>query len=87
VQIWGDIIILQRQKERSLGEIAKEVNCTRQYIYKMMKQYDIPLRSSREAHTIAREKGKIIYKRFMVDGSEVEVTTQKVTVNEFFFSS
>lgn len=73
--------------QKSPIEIAKACGCSRQYIYKKMKEYSIPLRSKHSARKIALLKGKIIIKRTHSDGSSHLVTYQKIFYNKKFFST
>ncbi len=45
-------------KMRSLGDIAKESSCTRQYILRLLKKYGIERRTQSEARIEAMKKGK-----------------------------
>jgi ribosomal protein S14 len=49
-------------KKRSLSDIAKDCDCGRQYVYKKMKEFNIPLRNQKEARTEAIKKNK--FERF-----------------------
>ena len=74
-------------KKKSLGDIAKESNCSRQYVYKKMKAYGIYPRDKSSSREIALDKGKIIRENVSYDGKEQFVTLEKVILNENFFSS
>lgn len=74
------------KKKKSLNEIAKEAYCTRQYVYKRIKHYQIPLRNKAAASDIALRKGKVKYVHFDDDGSSRIITRQKADLNENFFS-
>lgn len=71
---------------KSLGDIAKEYKCTRQFIHKKLKEYGISGRKKRDARLKALEKGKIKYSRIDKDGNTREVTHQKSEVDDYFFS-
>ncbi len=75
------------KKEKSLGEIAKESMCSRQYVYKMMKACKIPLRDKGSARDMALDKGKL--KHFIKkDGEEGHwVQLKKIRYKESFFST
>lgn len=49
-------------KMRSLGDIAKESNCSRQYVMNLMKKYGIERRTQSKARSEAMKKGK--FERF-----------------------
>ena len=72
---------------KSLGEIAKDTNCSRQYVYKKMKSYGISPRDQSSAREIALDKGKIIRENVSYEGKQQFVTLEKVDLNEGFFSS
>lgn len=74
-------------KNKSLADIAKETNCSRQYIHKKLKFYGIPLRSKSDARSIALANDKLRFERIDDDGTSTFVTLKKVNVNENFFSS
>jgi hypothetical protein len=74
-------------KKRSLNDIAKDCNCTRQNVFKAMKQWGIPFRDKTVARTLALQKGKIVFKKKDEEGSITEIVANKITVNEKFFSS
>ena len=46
-------------KKKSLRDIAKECNCTSQYVYKKMIEYDVPLRNKKSAKMLALSREKI----------------------------
>jgi transcriptional regulator with XRE-family HTH domain len=72
---------------KSLGEIARETNCSRQYVHKKLRSYNIPLRDLSSAREIALDKGKVIRENVSYEGKQQFVTLEKVIVNESFFSS
>ena len=73
-------------QSKSLSDIAKECNCTRQYVHKQMKLYGIPLRDQSSARTIALDKNKISFERLNDDGSIKTIGLSKVRMNQNFFS-
>jgi hypothetical protein len=73
-------------KTRSLGDIAKSCSCSRQYVYKQMVEFSIPLRSKQGARELAYDQNKIKFKRFDINGKERTITLDKIRVNEKFFS-
>lgn len=73
--------------EKSLGDIAKESNCSRQYVYKKVICYGIPLRSKSSAREIALDSGKVIRENVSFKGKEQFVTLEKVSFKKKFFSS
>jgi predicted DNA-binding protein YlxM (UPF0122 family) len=74
-------------KNKSLADIAKETNCSRQYIHKKLKEHYIPLRSKCAARDLALTKDKLKFERLNDDGTSYFVSLKKVNVNEAFFSS
>ena len=74
-------------KKRSLGDIAKDCKCTRQYIYKRIKQFNIPIRSKKEASELALDRGKISFKTIDSSGQEYTLIKQRIKINENFFST
>jgi AraC-like DNA-binding protein len=75
------------ESNKSLADIAKECGCSRQYVYKKMKQYEIQLRSQAKARELAYDKNKISHIKVDENGNEREVLVDKINVNEDFFAS
>jgi hypothetical protein len=73
--------------EKSLGDIAKESNCSRQYVYKKVICYGIPLRSKASAREIALDSGKVIRENVCFKGKKQFITLEKVSFKKQFFSS
>lgn len=74
-------------KKRSLGDIAKDCDCSRQYVYKKLIEFDIRLRTLKEARELACDRNKIEFKRIDESGHERLVILDKIRVNDSFFSS
>jgi predicted DNA-binding protein YlxM (UPF0122 family) len=74
------------ENSKSLSDLAKECGCSRQFVYKKLKEYGIPGRKKRDARLIALKKDKISYTRTDKDGNVIEVTHQKSEVDEYFYS-
>ncbi len=74
-------------KQKSLNDIAKECFCTRQFVYKKMREFKIPSRDQKTASALAYRKGKVIGTTIDEDGQKHTVIYQKKDVNEDFFSS
>jgi hypothetical protein len=72
-------------KGRSLGDIAKDCNCARQFVYKKMQDFNIPLRTLREARKLVLDRQKIAFKIVDEDGNERLVIPGSVKINEDFF--
>ena len=72
---------------KSLGDIAKEANCSRQYVHKMMLSHGIPERRKNSARIMALDKGKIIRENLSFEGSQRYVKLDRIILNESFFSS
>ena len=75
------------KQNKSLSDIAKETNCSRQYVHKKLKEHPIPLRSKSAARDLALTKDKLKFERHNEDGTSSFVSLKKVNVNENFFSS
>jgi predicted DNA-binding protein YlxM (UPF0122 family) len=75
------------KQTKSLSDIAKETNCSRQYVHKKLKEHYIPLRSKSAARDLALTKDKLKFERLNEDGTSSFVSLKKVNVNEDFFSS
>lgn len=69
---------------KSLIDIAKEFNCTRQYIFKLLKKYDIPTRNKSEARKIAIKNRKLKFERDLW-GRKETVYLGAWTINKSFF--
>jgi predicted DNA-binding protein YlxM (UPF0122 family) len=74
-------------QNKSLADIAKETNCSRQYVHKKLKTCGIPLRSKSAARDLALTKDKLKFERLNEDGTNYFVSVKKINVNEKFFSS
>jgi hypothetical protein len=75
------------EREKSPTDIAIECGCTRQFVHKMIKVYQIPLRDKASARNLALDRGKLKFVRVDEDGQESSTTLQKLEVDETFFSS
>jgi len=75
------------KQNKSLSDIAKEANCSRQYVHKKLKEHYIPLRSKSAARDLALTKDKLKFERLNEDGTNYFVSVKKINVNEKFFSS
>jgi hypothetical protein len=74
-------------KKRSLIDIARDCNCSRQYVYKKMVEFSIPLRTKQGARELAYDQAKIKFRRLDINGRERSITANKIRVNEKFFST
>jgi len=74
------------KQNKSLSDIAIECSCSRQYVYKKMLEYNIPLRSKRSARRMALKQKKIIVGRTDDAGQSHSVIYQKINYNEKFFT-
>ena len=75
------------KQNKSLADIAKETNCSRQYVHTKMKACGIPFRSKSAARDLALVGDKLKFKRLDDDGTSSSIVLKKVKVNEDFFSS
>jgi predicted DNA-binding protein YlxM (UPF0122 family) len=73
--------------EKSLADIAKEANCSRQYVHKMIVLHEIPLRNQTSARRLALDKGKVIRENVSFEGKQQFTTLRKALWTEGFFSS
>lgn len=71
----------------SLGDLARQFGCTRQYIHLLMARYGIPRRTRSEARALAIKEGKIVSSFHAGNDHERRVVHQKRVVNEKFFRS
>ena len=71
----------------SLIDIARDYNCTRQYIHKLMKAYRIKRRDMSTARGLAFSQGKVIHAHEDEMGNVTTTTLPKRTHNKFFFTS
>lgn len=73
--------------KKSLNDIAKVCSCTRQYVHKKIKAYNIPLRNKSTARGIALDKEKLSFELVDHNNLNYSITLKKVTFDENFFSS
>jgi len=73
--------------KKSLGDLARKYNCTRQYILKLMKKYRLKRRDRATARGLALSKGKVIQSFVDKLGNITTTTLPKRTHNKFFFKS
>lgn len=88
-QLTRDFLITEYVNgNKSLSDVAAIASCSRQYVYKKMKEYGIPLRTKRNARDLALESGKLQFKNIDDDqiGSRT-VILQKNKINETFFKN
>ena len=71
----------------SLSDMARKYNCTRQYIHKLLNEFEIKRRDQSTAREIALTKGKIAFIREDEFGIKTKVTLQKNIENKDFFKS
>jgi predicted DNA-binding protein YlxM (UPF0122 family) len=74
------------KNKKSLSDLAKECGCTRQFVYKKLKEFGVPGRKQRDARLLALEKNKINYLKSDNDGNLRKVIHQKSEVDDYFFS-
>ena len=72
--------------KESLSDIATTAKCSRQFVFKKIKAFDLPLRKKSQARELALNKGKIKFKRTYEDGESEYITLNKSKVNHKFFS-
>jgi len=54
-------LALKYKSGLSLTDIAREYNCTRQYVHKLLRRYSLTVRTQSEARNLALQQGKISY--------------------------
>jgi len=74
-------------QQKSLNDIARECNCTRQYVHKKMKEFNIPLRDKSTSRILALDKDKISFNRTGEDGFLYKKILKHTRINVDFFSS
>jgi hypothetical protein len=74
------------QSGQSLNDIARQYNCTRQYIHKLMQRYRIVRRSNQESRILSIEQGKVVYASQLHSPGSGFVL-QRRTVDESFFKT
>jgi hypothetical protein len=88
-QLTRDFLITEYVNgKKSLSEVAVIASCSRQYVYKKMKEYGIPLRTKRNSRDLALESGKLQFRT--IDDNQIRSRTvilQKNKINETFFKS
>jgi len=62
---------------RSLSDIASYASCSRQYVYKKLKEYGINLRSKRASRILALEEGKVSFDMVNDNGEKEAITLQR----------
>lgn len=72
---------------KSLSDIAFTTLCSRQYVYKKMKEFNIPLRTKKNSRDLALEAGKIRFVRLDDSNSSRTVILQRTNVDESFFKT
>jgi len=74
------------ENKNSLSEIAIECSCSRQYVYKRIKYFNVPLRQKKQSRDLALKREKLIFERIDEDGEIEKIVLQKTRVNEEFFA-
>lgn len=72
--------------KKSLADIAREYGCTRQFIFKKLKEIGISARKKKDARFLALENNKIHCTHIDRDGNVKQITHQKSEIDEYFFS-
>ena len=75
------------EKQMSLSDLARKYDCTRQYIHKLLKTYDIKRRTKAAARQIALSRGKMVFTRTDELGIKSRVVLKKININKKFFKS
>ncbi len=81
----GELKHSYSEMQMSLNDIARNYNCTRQYIHKLMKKYGIKRRNRTQARELALSKGKIASEREDILGNIIKVTHHKHIIDKDFF--
>lgn len=74
------------QSGLSLNDIARQFNCTRQNIHKLMRNYRIVRRTMSEARNLALDQGKVSYSSEIYSPGTT-ISHEKRHVNESFFTT
>lgn len=74
------------EKNESLSDIATFAKCSRQYIFKKIKEFNLPIRDKSKARELALNKGKLKFLRTDENGTTNKITLKKNIVNETFFN-
>jgi hypothetical protein len=69
---------LYNQNGKSLEDVARLFGCTRMYVMKLARKYNIPLRRKREARYLALKAGKLPHKYREVNHNFFSVWTSKM---------
>jgi len=80
------LIEIYVKQRKSIEDIADTCCCSRSYVLKKMKEYNIPRRSRSSARKLALIKGKIQTTRINRNGLTIGTTYQIVKYNTKFFS-
>ena len=67
----------------SLNDIARQYDCTRQYIHKLLKQYDLGVRTKSEARSLALQQGKISYSSNVYSPGTTITHEKRLSMNRF----
>lgn len=73
--------------QESLIDIASNANCSRQFVLKKIKEFNLPLREKSSARQLALKKGKIKFERINETGESAIITLNKNKVNDHFFAN
>jgi len=73
------------ENNRSLSDIASYASCSRQYVYKKLKEYGIKPRSKRASRILALEEGKVSFNIVNDNGEKIAITLQRNKVDINFF--
>lgn len=73
------------REQLSLSEIAQECGCSRQYVFKKMREHGLVLRNRQNARRIALEQRKIEVRRTDDAGDSRAVIFRKIKYNSEFF--
>jgi hypothetical protein len=71
--------------EESLSDIAAIAKCSRQYVFKKIKEFEIPIRNKIKARELALNRNKVKFERIDENGQILEITLSKSKVNDNFF--
>lgn len=85
-QITAEDLRQKYQSGLSLADIARQHNCTRQYIHKLMRHYKIVRRNKSEARGLALNQGKIFYNSKIYSPGKT-IRHEKRHVNATFFKT
>ena len=66
-------------KEMSFGDISRQYNCSRAYILKLCRLYNIPVRDKLKARSLAAKRGKLLFNYHRVNDRFFKTWSQEMS--------